>query len=160
MKPRIPMAKCTRAVGAKPSVEQGEGPGIWYIAIINGKPLVIKTPEEMRTVFGTIEDAKTALGMALILTNDFPLFAAPYPTLNNGWCTDKMDPGTWLDRYAAETTVAKVDRGYQIRLFTIAHVKDGDQLLAKSYLINDKGSFLEQTTAKKPLWICPSKKKK
>lgn len=160
MVPRIPMAKCTRGKEATPSVVPAGQPGIWYIALKGGKPVVLKTADEVRTLFAPVNDHKTAQGLALLLTEDFPLFAPPFPSLNNGWCSDQSDPGKWLNRDAAASKVEKVDRGFQVRLFTISHVKGTDQLVSRNYLIGPNGALLDQAASKTPLWICPGGKKK
>lgn len=150
MVPRIPMAKCTRGKDATP----------FYIALKGGKPVVLKTAEDVSALFAPVNDHKTAQGVALLLTEDFPLFAPPYPSLNNGWCSDQTDPGRWLNRDAAVSAVEKVDRGFQVRLFTIVHVKGTDQLVSRAYLIGPNGAILDQVASKTPLWICPGGKKK
>lgn len=154
MVPRIPMAKCTRGKDATPSVTPAGQPSIWYIALKGGKPVVLKTADEVRALFSPINDHKTAQGLALLLTEDFPLFAPPYPSLNNGWCSKETDPGKWLNRDAAITQVDRVDKGFQVRLFSIDRSKEMDQLVSHTYLIGTEGSILDQITSKKPLWMC------
>lgn len=158
--PRIPMAKCTRAKDATPSVVPAGQPGVWYIALKDGKPVILKTADDIGPLFAPIKDPKTAQGIALLLTEDFPLFVPPYPSLNNGWCSNQSDPGQWLNRDAAVSRVDKVDKGYQVKLFTIAHAAGTDQLLPHTYVISPEGTILEQATGKTPLWICPGGKKK
>lgn len=159
MSPRIPMGKCTLAKDATPSVVPAGQPGVWYIAFKGGKPVVLKTAAEVSALFAPIKDAKTAQGLALLLTEDFPLFVPPYPSLNNGWCSTQTDPGKWINRLAAVTTVDKVDKGFQVKLFTIAHIGGTDQLLPHTYIVGTDGSIVDHTTGKTPLWICPSRKK-
>lgn len=154
MVPRIPMAKCTRAKDATPSVVPAGQPGVWYIALKNGKPVVLKTADDVRALFAPINDHKTAQGLTLLLTEDFPLFAPPYPSLNNGWCSTQTDPGKWLNRLAAVSKVEKVDKGFQVQLFTIDHMKGTDQLISHTYLISTEGAILDQVAGKAPLWIC------
>lgn len=154
MVPRIPMAKCTRAKDATPSVVPAGQPGVWYIALKDGKPVVLKTADDVRALFVPVADHKTAQGLALLLTEDFPLFSPPYPSLNNGWCSNQSDPGKWLNRDAAVSKVEKVDKGYQVRLFTIDHAKGMDQLIARTYLIGSEGAILDQLAGKTPLWMC------
>lgn len=149
MRPRIPMGKCTRGKEAP-----------WYIALKGGKHVVLKSAAEISALFAPVTDPQTAQGVALLLTEDFPLFAAPYPTLNNGWCSDQSDPGKWLNRIAAVTTVEKVDKGFQVKLFTITRVKDTDQLLPHTYVIGTDGSIVDHATGTTPLWICPGGKAK
>jgi hypothetical protein len=148
MSPRIPMGKCTRAKEAP-----------WYIALKGGKHVVLKSAAEISALFAPVTDPKTAQGVALLLTEDFPLFAAPYPTLNNGWCSDQSDPGKWINRIAAVTTVEKVDKGFQVKLFTIAHIKNTDQLLPHTYIIGTDGSIVDHVTGTSPLWMCGKLKK-
>lgn len=156
MTPRLPMVKCTRATDSTPSVKPTGGPGVWYITQKGGKLQVIKTADELRALFAPITSPKTALGLALLLTHDFPLFASPYPSLNNGWCSSPEDPGQWVDRIAAFSQIDKVDKGFQIRLFKI----DQDRLLAQTYTVDGGGNLLDPNTAKNALWTCGSSKKK
>lgn len=150
MTPRIPMAKCTRAKNETP----------WYIALKGGKPVVLKSADEVSTLFAPVNDPKTAQGVALLLTEDFPLFAAPYPSLNNGWCSDPTNPGKWYNRIAAVSKIDKVDKGFQVQLFTIAQSKGSSQLLSRNVVIGTDGKINDQTTSKVPLWICSPNKKK
>ena len=159
MSPRIPMGKCTRGADATPSVVTAGQPGVWYIALKGGKPVVLKSAAEVSTLFAPVNDPKTAQGVALLLTEDFPLFAPPYPTLNNGWCSTQSDPGKWINRLAAVTSIDKVDKGYQVKLFTIAHIKGSDQLLPHTYIIGTDGSILDHAMGTSPLWICGKVKK-
>lgn len=160
MSPRIPMAKCTRAMDATPSVVPAGQPGVWYIALKGGRPVVLKTADEVSVLFAPVNDPKTAQGLALLLSEDFPLFAAPYPSLNNGWCSDQTNPGKWYNRIAAVSKVDKVDKGFQVQLFTIAHVKGVDQLLTRNVVISGDGKIIDQAISKTPLWICSPGKKK
>jgi hypothetical protein len=160
MIPRIPMAKCTRGKDATPSVVPADQAGVWYIALKGGRPVVLKTADEVRALFTPVKDHKTAQGLALLLTEDFPLFAPPYPSLNNGWCSTQSDPGKWLNRDAAVSKIEKVDKGFQVQLFTITHVKGADQLVSRIYLIDPEGVILDQVASKTPLWICPGGKKR
>ncbi len=160
MTPRIPMAKCTRAKDATPSVVPAGQPGVWYIAIKSGKPVVLKTASDISPLFAPVTTPQTAQGVALLLTEDFPLFAPPYPSLNNGWCTDQTDPGKWLNRDTAVTKVDKVDKGFQVKLFTIAHVGNADQLLPRTIVISPEGTIVDQSIGKTPLWTCGSSSKK
>lgn len=159
MTPRIPMAKCTRAQDATPSVTAPGQPAVWYIALKGGKSVVLKTADEVSALFAPVNDPKTAQGLALLLTEDFPLFVPPYPSLNNGWCSDQTNPGKWLNRIAAESKVSKTDKGFQVQLFTIAHVKDTDQLLARNYVIGTDGKIVDKATAKTVFWTCGGGKK-
>ncbi len=160
MTPRIPMAKCTRGRDTTPSVVPAGQPGVWYIALKGGKTVVLKTAEEVRALFTPVKDHKTAQGLALLLTEAFPLFAPPYPSLNNGWCSNQADPGKWLNRLAAVSNVEKVDKRFQVKLFTITHIKGTDQLVSHIYLIGPEGVILDQVAGKTPLWICPGGKRK
>lgn len=162
MKPLIPLVRCTLSTQDPPSAKVDAGPSVWYITYKEGKYEVIKSAEDLRKLFAPVSDPKTALGLALLQTHDFPLFVPPFPSLNNGWCSTQADFGTWVNRIAAESKVDKTDTGFNVQLFTIAREPGYDQLLPRTFSLDTAGTITQTSLGKSPMWYCgkPGKKKK
>lgn len=87
-----------------------------YVVIKDGKPMLIRSKEELREIFKPVDSYQEALSYAIVMTGNFPVFNADF----------FQEKFTYFIAVPKPTNVRETEDGYYVTLFDYKHFGCGE----------------------------------